>query len=179
MTNPFLNLNDKELMLRYQNGDHLAFEALYLRHKDKVYTYLAKRLHDPEQLDDLFQKVFVKFHKARHKYEAKYDVLPWLYTITKNEFLDFLKKSKVHTTEFEEQLHTPVSPQDSANVFQIDLESESSLSEKEKSALKAKYLKEEDYQEISRLLNTSQSNARKLVSRAIQKLRKKYKGANS
>ena len=101
--NPYINLEDKELMLKYQDGDHMAFDVLYSRHKNKVYSYLAKRLHSHNEIHDLFQRVFVKLHKSRHLYQEKYEVLPWIYTITKSEFLDFVKKNKIETIEFKEE----------------------------------------------------------------------------
>lgn len=173
VANPYLNLNDKELMLRYQNGDHMAFDVLYMRHKDKVYSYLACRIHSKNEIDDLFQKVFVKFHKSRQLYKEKYDVLPWFYTITKSELLDFTKKKRVTTQEYDDQLHSPSYYQQK---MEINIESEKHLSDKEKTAINARYMSDKDFSEISELLNTSESNVRKIISRGLKKLKDKYKG---
>ena len=59
----------------------------------------------------------------------------------------------------------------------IDLKNESSLNENEKQAIHLRYIKEEDYQHISKLINTSESNVRKLVSRGLKKLKLKYGGS--
>ena len=58
----------------------------------------------------------------------------------------------------------------------IDLDSIKTLSEKEKQALKLRYYSEEDFIEISKALNTSEANSRKLVSRGIKKLKAKLLG---
>lgn len=174
--NPYINLEDKELMLKYQDGDHMAFDVLYSRHKDKVYSYLTKRLHSQNETDDLFQRVFVKFHKSRHLYRDKYEVLPWIYTVTKSEFLDFVKKNKIETIEFKEEKFSS-SENESNNEF--DLESEKQLSEKEKRALKERYYSNRDFLEIAQILKTSESNTRKIISRGLKKLRMKYKGENN
>lgn len=173
VANPYINLNDKELMLKYQNGDHMAFDVLYMRHKDKVYSYLANRLHSKNEIDDLFQKVFVKFHKSRHLYKEKYDVLPWFYTITKSEFLDFIKKKNISTQEYDEKLHSPIEQEQK---MEINIESEKQLTDKEKTAIDARYMSDKDFSEISELLNTSESNVRKIISRGLKKLKDKYKG---
>lgn len=172
MAQNYSGLTDVALMMMYQDGDHMAFSILYERHKSKVYSYLEKRLHDKSHLDDLHQRVFVKFHKSRHLYNKKYEVLPWLYTITRSELLDFFKKRKIETVEFNENLFSDEVDEDSI----IDLQNEKSLSEKEKVAIENRYLKDKDFAEISNLLETSQSNVRKIISRGLKKLRIKYKG---
>lgn len=174
--NPYINLEDKELMLKYQDGDHMAFDVLYSRHKDKVYSYLAKRLHSHNEIHDLFQRVFVKLHKSRHLYQEKYEVLPWIYTITKSEFLDFVKKNKIETIEFKEENF--LSSENEPN-NEFDLESEKQLSENEKSALKERYYSDKDFSEIAQILKTNESNTRKIISRGLKKLRVKYKGENN
>lgn len=171
--NPYINLEDKELMLKYQNGDHMAFDVLYSRHNDKVYSYLNKRLHSHDEIDDLFQKVFVKLHKSKSLYQDKYDVLPWIYTITRSEFLDHIKKKKLDTIEFNEESYATESLE-SENEFDID--AQKNLSEKEKNALKERYYEDKDFSVIAKLLDTSESNTRKIISRAIKKLRKKIEG---
>lgn len=163
-------------MIKYQQGDHLAFNAIYARHKNKVYSYLAKRVYDRDQLDDLFQRVFTKFHKSRHLYQYKYELLPWIYTITKSEFLDFIKKRKFETIELDESLLI--------NQFQktedyFDLETEKNLNDKEKIAIEHRYYNEKEFAEIALILNTTTSNTRKIISRAIKKLRMKYRGENN
>lgn len=154
----------------------MAFEILYKRHKDKVYSYINKRLHKTDDIEDLFQKVFMKFHKSRHLYSSKYKVLPWLYTVTRSEFLDFIKKKKVNTSEFNEKIHTQT--EDSLSES-FDIQDEKSLSQKEKDAIELRYINDSDFLEISALLNTTESNARKIISRGLNKLKNKYRGAKS
>jgi RNA polymerase sigma-70 factor (ECF subfamily) len=171
--NPFSNLTDEDLMELYQNGDALAFETIYYRHKDKIYTYLQKRLTNKEQIDDLFQSILVKFHKSRHLYEKKYLLLKWLYTICRSELLDFAKKRKVQLVELNDK-HIGISTEEEDR--QIDIDCESTLSEKEKNAIKLRYYSDQDFNEISKVLNTSESNTRKIISRGLKKLRLKYMG---
>lgn len=173
MDNPFSNLTDEDLMELYQNGDALAFETIYYRHKDKIYTYLQKRLTNKEQIDDLFQSILVKFHKSRHLYEKKYLLLKWLYTICRSELLDFAKKRKVQLVELNDK-HIGISTEEEDR--QIDIDCESTLSEKEKNAIKLRYYSDQDFNEISKVLNTSESNTRKIISRGLKKLRLKYMG---
>lgn len=173
MHNPYSHLEDNELMELYKNGEYMAFEVIYLRHKDKVYTYLNKRLHDKGLTEDLFQSIFIKFHKCRHLYNKKYSLLQWIYTISRSELLDYFKKNKNDVVPFDESYIT-IEQEFTDNT--IDLSSFKELSEKEKSALELRFNFDKDFSEISELLNTSEINSRKIVSRAIRKLRSKLLG---
>lgn len=173
MVNPFSHLDDSKLMELYKNGDNMAFEIMYLRHKDRVYAYLDKRLVDRNIIDDVFQGIFVKFHKSRHLYSSEYPLLKWIYTICRSELLDSVKKTKTKFVELkEDQLISLPIDQDE----KLDLDSIHTLSKKERHALNLRYYSEEDFSEISKVLKTSEANSRKLVSRGIKKLKVKLRG---
>ena len=176
MGNPFSHLDDKKLMELYRKDEALAFEVLYERHQAKVYTYLHKRLPHSDSVNDVFQNVFTKFHKARHKFDPKYEVLQWIYTITKNELLDYLKKKKINTIQIQEELLSTETQEHE----QIDISLENAaLSTKEKEAIRLRYFSQKDFDEISHLLETNNTNVRKIISRGIAKLRKKYQQGDS
>ena len=151
----------------------MAFEVIYLRHKDRVYSYLDKRLSDKNIIEDVFQRIFVKFHNTRHLYSSEHLLLKWIYTICRSELLDWVKKNKAKFIQLSED-QLSVEPTELSD--KIDLDSIKTLSEKEKQALKLRYYSEEDFIEISKALKTSEANSRKLVSRGIKKLKAKLLG---
>jgi RNA polymerase sigma-70 factor (ECF subfamily) len=174
MENPFSHLEDTKLMELYKNGENMAFEVIYLRHKDRVYSYLDKRLSDKNVIEDIFQSIFIKFHNSRHLYSSEHPLLKWIYTICRSELLDSVKKSrKIKLVSLnEDQLISET--KEIGDI--IDLDSVKSLSEKEKLAIKLRYYSEEDFTDISKALKTSEANSRKLVSRGIKKLKAKLIG---
>lgn len=171
----FLNLSDQDLMLKYKQGDYMAFEVLYSRHEARVYSFLFKRLRDKNSVNEVFQNIFLKLHKQRHRYLDKFLFVKFLYTICRSELLDFYKKKKIDTCEFNETFFKTdvTTTQPTPN---IDIQSEAILSTKEQTAMQLRYYSDADFVEISKALNTSTANSRKLVSRALQKLKKKYVG---
>jgi RNA polymerase sigma-70 factor (ECF subfamily) len=172
--NPFSHLEDEKLMKLYQEEEFLAFDVLYNRHKDRVYSYLKKRLHKQSDIDEVFQNAFLKFHKSKHNYDEKYLLVQWIYTIVRSELLDFCKKKKVEIIEFDDAQHGAKSDES----FELDLSEFKTLTDKERIALQKRFYSDEDYEEISAVLNTSQANARKIISRALGKIRKKLTGAS-
>jgi len=161
---------DEKLMQRYQKGDLEAFGVLYARHKSKVYGYLIKNLKDVNKADEVFQNVFVKLHRKKEQYDPKHLFVKWLFVITKTQMLDFIKGQKTKE-EFNENIHSP-EPQKEAE--KVDFNQISSLSENEKLALSMRYYEEGEFSEIANALRTSSSNARKIISRALKKLKREY-----
>lgn len=172
--NPFSHLDDKKLMNLYKDGESMAFDILYMRHKDKVYGYLKKRLFC-EEVDDLFQLTFIKLHRSRELYDDKYEFLPWLYTISRSVLLDHFKKVKnrPNFTQIPDGLESIETDLDN----DLDLE-QFDLAKKEKEALELKFSDDLDYEEMAKKLNTSQANSRKIISRALAKMRNSFKGTS-
>jgi len=56
----------------------------------------------------------------------------------------------------------------------MDLIEKSNLGEKEKKALILRYLQEEDYETISQILDVKETYARKIVSRALKRLKNSF-----
>lgn len=175
MSNPYSHLSDKELMKLYQKGESMAFDVIYDRNKGLVYSYLMKRLNNSLATDEVFQNIFMKFHKSRMNYDPKHELAKWIYTISRSELLDYLKKKKLETVEFHEESH---GKQPIAEDMTINLDDYDSLSDKERSAISLRYYSDQDFSEISKKLSTSESNARKLISRGIGKIRKTLLGGH-
>ncbi|MBE8221592.1 MAG: sigma-70 family RNA polymerase sigma factor [Bdellovibrionales bacterium] len=173
--NTYLNLSDEDLMEKYKQGDNMAFNTIYARHETRVYTYVSKRLFDKDLINEVFQNIFLKLHKQKARYLKKFLFVKFLYTICRSELLDFLKKKKLDTQPFYENVFLDKNgKQDSTQ--SIELNKESSLSKKEQKALDLRYYSEKDFIEISKALGVSNVNVRKIISRGLKKLKIKYSG---
>ena len=90
-------------MLRYQQGDQAAFEALYRRYKDVLYRYFVKHSSDSHQSEELYQEVWIKFIKSTARYQPKAKFKTYLFTIAHNTLIDFYRKIKpTQEIEFED-----------------------------------------------------------------------------
>lgn len=169
--NPFHHLEDKKLMNLYKDGEQMAFEVLYMRHKDKIYSYLYKRV-QADAVEDLFQGTFIKLHKSRSLYDDKYEVLPWLYTICKSVLLDYFKKEKKQPL-FVEEVEVAIADSNADEEINLD---QYNLRPKEKEAIKMRFVDDLEYEEMAQLIGTSESNSRKIISRALLKIKKALTG---
>ncbi len=80
--------DDETLMLRYRDGDPLAFETLYARHKGSLYRYLLRQSNSAPVAEELFQDVWLKLIQARSRYTVKARFATWLYTLAHHRLID-------------------------------------------------------------------------------------------
>lgn len=71
-----------------------SFETLYSQFKDKVYNTSLSYLQNPQDAQEITQDVFVEVFKSLHKFKGESNVGTWIYRITVNKSLDFLRHKK-------------------------------------------------------------------------------------
>lgn len=89
------NLEDKALISLYLDGKEAAFEALLMRHKDKIYNYIFMKIRDRAKSQDIFQETFIKVVKTlkKGKYNEEGKFLPWAMRIAHNLIIDYFRKA--------------------------------------------------------------------------------------
>jgi RNA polymerase sigma-70 factor (ECF subfamily) len=80
------------LMTRYVGGEAQAFDALYARTSQRVFSYQMMMTGDRTRAEDLCQTTFLKLHRARGGWIGSSPVMPWLMAIARNVFLDSARK---------------------------------------------------------------------------------------
>jgi RNA polymerase sigma-70 factor (ECF subfamily) len=172
-------LSDKVLMFEYQNGDSSAFDILYQRHNQKVFSYIRRRLKNREESEEIFQQVFAKLHNSRATYSNQYEFTQWLFVIIKSVLLDHWQREKSRREKrmgyHEEQQVLEVNSVQGLDVSDDLLVQVKSgmgdLTSEQKKVLEMRVFDELSYDEIAARLNASEVGVRKTVSRAIKKLK--------
>ena len=86
---------DHVLINEYISGNEKAFEALLMRHKDRVYRFILMKLKDADLTEDIFQETFIKvintLKKGNYNEEGKF--LPWALRIAHNLIIDYFRKA--------------------------------------------------------------------------------------
>ncbi|MFH1386244.1 MAG: RNA polymerase sigma factor [bacterium] len=70
------------------------FSVIYHDHKANVWKLVSKYVFKPEDREDLFQEVFLAVHKALPKFRGEAALNTWIYRITVNTALNYLKKQR-------------------------------------------------------------------------------------
>lgn len=87
-------LSDEQLMLNYQQGDSLAFEQLYSKHKGPLYRYFVRQINDKQLAEDLYQDTWGKVIKAASSYQVTAKFTTWIYRIAHNLLIDHVRAVK-------------------------------------------------------------------------------------
>jgi len=90
-----MELNENELLQKISQDDSIAFEALYNHYRLDIYRFIYKFIKSPELSDDLCQEIFIRIWENRNSLVMIKSFKPYLYTITKNHTLNFLKRASV------------------------------------------------------------------------------------
>lgn len=107
---------DPDLIHAYLNGDAESFDLLYERYKQPLYGYLQRlTLGKDADVDDLFQKTWVKAINNLEKYEDREKFSAWLMRIAYHQFIDGYRKMKRRAEEtFDDSLDAVLPAPESA-----------------------------------------------------------------
>lgn len=90
------------LIADLQSSKEGAFEELYLRYFDRVYSYLRLAIKDENEAEDVAQQVFMKALETIPKpsFEARRPLRAWLFIVARNAALDhWRRQAKVQPFE--------------------------------------------------------------------------------
>lgn len=93
---------DEALMLAWAGGDVLAFQALYERHRRRLFGFLVKQLRDGTLAEELFQDVWQRVIAARSSWQPEAAFSTWLFRIAHNRLNDHWRAAR----------HRPAAPAD-------------------------------------------------------------------
>ena len=169
-------MSDEDLMALYQSGDAQAFDVLYKRHAGRVLAFLQKKT-TTESARDLLQETFLKVHRSRHQYSVQYPFLPWLFAITRNALVDFvrLNETKVALSSVT-GIETPSEPLEATWTHDLSGALQT-LPVNQRRAIELRYLSDWTFEKIADDMKTTPTNVRQVISRGIKKLRSGFGGS--
>lgn len=142
-----------ELFEKMRQTDSKAYEELYKKYYNLVYNIAFSVLKNYENAEDIAQNVFVKIGNLEQEKLPKNYEASWLYTVTKNECISFIRKNK-ETNSIENRLENENDKNEieaviQNNSYQNLLES---LEQVEKQIIFLKIEEGYSFKEISKLL---------------------------
>lgn len=149
-------------------------EQIYKEYHGKVYGYIYGKLKNHHNAEDLCEDVFVKIYQKLDSFDsAKASISTWIYTITRNTVIDYLRSNSVHKeilSDFEEQNYS-VSEQYTDERLEELAEYLEKLPERQRNIIVLHYYKELTLKEIADTMNISYSNTKLLHKQALEKIR--------
>lgn len=101
------HVNELALIEAFRSGDEFAFVSLYNRYKGPVYAFCYKMMLDSEAAQDVMQETFLRVYENRDRLMKSGAFKSWLFTIARNQCLNWLRKSGKHVALSEEGHELP------------------------------------------------------------------------
>lgn len=171
-------LSDSELveMLREPRTRREGFAVLVKQYSEKLYWKVRRIVLSHEDANDVLQNVFIKVWSNLQNFQGKSSLSTWLYRITINESLDFLRKQKLADKVNADEDVSVASRLMSDEYFDGDevqarlQEAVARLPEVQRMVFNLKYFEEMKYSEISQILNTSEGALKASYHLAVKKI---------
>ena len=179
--------DEKVLIRKVLDGDQEAFAELMALHEKQVYNLCLRMTGHPEDARDLAQEAFLKAWRGLRFYKFESSFSTWLYRLTSNVCIDFLRQQKrrgtgslvVSDEEGEEtELEVPdPDPLPEQQVIQqenqrIVAAAMDELEEEFRLALTLRVVDELSYEEIGEILDLKPGTVKSRIARARIKLKK-------
>ncbi|NLA61920.1 MAG: RNA polymerase sigma factor [Bacteroidales bacterium] len=161
-------------------GDDHSFSLIYNSHIDKLYSYGIHLGFHSEECKDAIQDVFYKLYLSSENLSRVNNIAAYLFTSLKNRLIDISRKdSKIQKVELINQsfsidvtiLDNIIDAEKAVILKNKVDELLASLTPQQREAVYLRYMHDLNYNEISELLDINPDSARKLMFRAMKKLR--------
>jgi len=170
--------DEESLVRRAKQRDQEAFTQLYEQHFDRIYRYVALRIGDRIEAEDMTQQVFL--HALRSISSFKWKGVPfsaWLFRIAHNQVVDYLrKKTRQATVPLDESQAGSNSNPELMVVHSLDIEqlllATKRLTKAQREVIALRFAGELSIAQVAKVMDKSQGAVKALQHSAIVALRK-------
>lgn len=89
---------ERRIIAQVCAGDANAFEALVVAYQKQVYNLALRTVGNEEDAADMTQEVFLRAYRALGSFRGESKFSVWLYRLTTNVCIDFLRSRRRHPT---------------------------------------------------------------------------------
>jgi len=174
-----MHADDKELLRDFRQPEtkEKAFTSIIKKYQEKLYWHIRRMVIDHDDANDVLQNMFIKVWNGLTNFREDSQLYTWLYRIATNESLTFLEQSKkrssVSLNEMESGLANKIvadknfDPQRLEWKLQLAIQQ---LPEKQRVVFNLRYYDEMPYEEMSRILETSEGALKASYHHAAKKI---------
>ncbi|MEE2877072.1 MAG: sigma-70 family RNA polymerase sigma factor [Candidatus Neomarinimicrobiota bacterium] len=179
--------SDKELILRFQQGDELAYVELVNRYRNRLMNFIYRFVGTREEAEDIVQDTFVKLFQKKDYYRPISEFSTWIFTIASNLAKTELRKRKRRKVSYLSQLGIEEKDFDIPVKDTTDEEMVGEFTETQiqnaiqslqlhfRTALILRDIEELSYEEISKILDVPLGTIKSRINRARLQLQEKLK----
>lgn len=189
MTNNLTEKGKRDLKLinrALETGDPTAYNELMRLYRDPLYFMLYEKVGDQELAKDLTIESLGKAFKKLHMYVPNYVFSTWLFTVARNNCIDYLRKNKLPTVSIDKMMLDEDGKRTNFDLISDMLNPEQELEKKQRIAIlrqivdqlkpkyralvKLRYFKEMTYDEIATTLDIPIGTVKAQLHRSREQL---------
>jgi len=172
-------VSDTELLVQFRNPvtKERAFTAIIKKYQEKLYWHVRRMVIDHEDANDVLQNVFLRVWNGLENFREDSQLYTWLYRIATNECLTYIEQQKkrmsVSLDEFDSGLSNKVRADSHFDANRLEWKLQlaiQQLPEKQKIVFNLRYYVEMPYEEMSRVLDTSEGALKASYHHAVKKI---------
>ncbi|MBC9935045.1 RNA polymerase sigma factor [Chitinophaga qingshengii] len=99
-----------------------AFDSVYAQYHQAVFKNICKLVLQPEAAEDILQEVFLALWNNRHKLALTNDAARWLFVVSYNKSIQYLKTAAREKTILAAHPELPVATEDDCSALLKDLQ---------------------------------------------------------
>jgi RNA polymerase sigma-70 factor (ECF subfamily) len=171
--------DDLELLAQFRQPGtkERAYTAIVKKYQERLYWHIRRMVVNHEDANDVLQNVFIRVWNGLENFREDSKLYTWLYRIATNECLSFLeqqkKKASVSLSDVEEGLANQVRADKDFDPKKIEWKLQIAiqrLPEKQRIVFSLRYYDEMPYEEMSRVLDTSEGALKASYHHAVKKI---------
>lgn len=171
--------SDAELLVQFRNPitKEKAFTLIIKKYQEKLYWHLRRMVIEHEDANDVLQNVFIRVWNGLENFREDSQLYTWLYRVATNECLTFLEQQKKRTaislSDVESGLDNKIKADQHFDGNKLEWKLQLSiqqLPEKQRIVFQLRYYDEMPYEEMSRILETSEGALKASYHHAVKKI---------
>lgn len=171
--------SDAELLAQFREPatKEAAYTALIRKYQERLYWHVRRMVVDHDDANDVLQNVFIRVWNGLENFKEESQLYTWLYRIATNESLTFLenqkKRSAVSLSDVESGLSNKVRADKHFDANKLEWKLQlaiQQLPEKQRVVFTLRYYDEMPYEEMSRVLDTSEGALKASYHHAVKKI---------
>jgi RNA polymerase sigma-70 factor (ECF subfamily) len=172
-------LSDSELLVEFRNPvtKERAFTSIIKKYQEKLYWHLRRMVVDHDDANDVLQNVMIRVWNGLENFREDSQLYTWLYRVATNECLTFLeqqkKRSAVSLSDVESGLENKIKADQNFDGNKLEWKLQlgiQQLPEKQRIVFQLRYYDEMPYEEMSRVLETSEGALKASYHHAVKKI---------
>ena len=91
--------NEKEILDRLRNADHLALKEIYEFYIHKLHRFVSTYIQDKEQVKDIVQQTFIKIWEKKETIDLSKSFKAFVFTIAYRNVIDYVRRKETMAIE--------------------------------------------------------------------------------